>query len=113
MSKQASAAAIVARYLKANNYAQVSVDPIIRDIIDRESIDHQAQTLNAFIEEAGLSQDAGDTNGGDLTLETLLDEKNKFDISLRFEKLGVNDDQRGWSRPGESSRSDYSLKCSY
>jgi hypothetical protein len=71
---------------------------------DRKSTEFQTQTLNAFIGEAGLSQDAGDTEGGDLTLETLLDEKNKFDLSLRFEKLGVEDDKLGWSRPGKHGR---------
>lgn len=105
MPKQVSAAAaIVARYLKANNYDQVSFDSAISDLTNRKSTDSKTQTLNAFIEEAGLSQDAGESEGGDLTLETLLEEKNKFDISLRFEKLGVEDDKRGWSKPGKHRR---------
>jgi hypothetical protein len=58
------------------------------------------KTFNAFTEEAGLSSDAGNAEGGDLTLETLLEEKYKFDIALRFEKLGVGDEKRGWTKPG-------------
>lgn len=41
---------------------------------------------------------------GDLTLETLLEEKKKFDVSVRFEKLGLKDGDDGWSLPGKSLR---------
>lgn len=76
-----SPAVIVARFLKANLY--------------NESYD-------AFIAEAGLSPDAGVCSKGDLTLETLLEEKKCFDLSVMFEKLGVEecgDNERRWMRP--------------
>lgn len=39
---------------------------------------------------------------GDLTLETLLEEKRMFDVSVRFEKLGVAGEggEGGWKEPG-------------
>lgn len=36
-----------------------------------------------------------------MTLETLLEEKRNFDVSVRFEKLGLSDGNDGWSSPGE------------
>jgi len=40
---------------------------------------------------------------GDLTLETLLEEKKTFDLSVRFEKLGVEEDgEKRWRKPGRS-----------
>ncbi|KAI9817983.1 MAG: hypothetical protein M1832_004504 [Thelocarpon impressellum] len=57
-----------------------------------------AQTLSAFLIEAGLPPDAGNTQPGDLTLEKVLEEKKIFDLSLRFEKTGDEDGgQGGWS----------------
>ncbi|PPJ52544.1 hypothetical protein CBER1_10180 [Cercospora berteroae] len=73
-----SPALIVARYLKSNNYTQ---------------------TYEAFITEAGLPYDAGNVTKGDLDLETLLEEKKNFDIAVKFEKLGVEDDNTGWRKP--------------
>ena len=37
---------------------------------------------------------------GDLTLETLLEEKKTFDVSFRFEKLGTEDATMGWRELG-------------
>lgn len=37
---------------------------------------------------------------GDLTLETLLEEKKTFDLSSQFEKLGTDDSEHGWTEPG-------------
>ncbi|KAK3715099.1 hypothetical protein LTR37_007309 [Vermiconidia calcicola] len=76
-----SAALIVARFLKSNQYTE---------------------SYQAFIDEAGLPQDAGNVAKGDLTLETLLDEKKTFDISVRFEKLGTADATAGWRQPAPS-----------
>lgn len=61
------------------------------------------QTLASFIDEAGLSQNAGVTAGGEVTIEQILQEKKTFDVSLNFEKLGVSDKDRGWRNPGEIS----------
>ncbi|KAI5371162.1 Putative WD40/YVTN repeat-like-containing domain superfamily [Septoria linicola] len=73
-----SPALIVARYLKSNNYTE---------------------TYDAFVAEAGLSHDAGNVTKGDLDLETLLDEKKNFDIAVKFEKLGLEDENTGWRQP--------------
>ncbi|EME48401.1 hypothetical protein DOTSEDRAFT_141452 [Dothistroma septosporum NZE10] len=79
-----SPALIVARYLKANNYNE---------------------TYDAFIQEIGLPYDSGNVSKGDLTLETLLEEKKTFDISVQFEKLGVNDGtaDTGWKSPSPTN----------
>ena len=37
---------------------------------------------------------------GDLTLETLLEEKRAYDLSSQFEKLGVDEGEIGWAKPG-------------
>ena len=60
------------------------------------------QTLSAFIREAGLSPEAGIIEKGDLTIEKILEEKKVFDLSLRFEKTGLEDGEE-WSLPGRSS----------
>ena len=44
--------------------------------------------------------DAGDAEKGDLTIEQILEEKKIYDLSLRFEKLGSKESDRGWSFPG-------------
>ncbi|KAF7190286.1 hypothetical protein HII31_08617 [Pseudocercospora fuligena] len=80
-----SPAVIVARYLKSNNYTE---------------------TYEAFINEVGLPYDAGNVSKGDLTIETLLEEKKTFDVSIKFEKLGVEDANLGWSRPGMAKELD-------
>ncbi|MCJ1289730.1 hypothetical protein MMC34_001263 [Xylographa carneopallida] len=77
-----SPAIIVARFLKANHYLQ---------------------TLYAFIAEAGLEPDAGSVEKGDLTIETILEEKKVFDLSVRFEKFGDGDGKVGWSVPAPST----------
>ncbi|SMQ50680.1 unnamed protein product [Zymoseptoria tritici ST99CH_3D1] len=81
MAALESASLIVARYLKANHYNE---------------------SYEAFVREAGLPRDAGTTSKGDLTLETLLEEKRVFDVSVRFEKLGVDDGKGKWSLPAPS-----------
>ncbi|KAK5153023.1 hypothetical protein LTR04_006291 [Oleoguttula sp. CCFEE 6159] len=73
-----SPAIIVARFLKANNYIE---------------------TLEIFLKEAGLPLDAGSASKGDLTIEKILEEKKTFDLSVSFEKLGKDDDEKGWRLP--------------
>lgn len=36
----------------------------------------------------------------DLTIEKILEEKEIFDVSIRFEKLGDGDEDLGWTLPG-------------
>ncbi|KAF6230202.1 hypothetical protein HO133_004541 [Letharia lupina] len=72
---------IVARFLRANNYND---------------------TLSAFILEAGLSRDAGVIEKGDLTIEKILEEKKVFDLTLRFEKPGLEDGEK-WTLPAPSN----------
>ncbi|KAL1796350.1 hypothetical protein ACET3X_004890 [Alternaria dauci] len=71
-----SAAELVARYLRANGYTQ---------------------TLNSFVQEADLPPDAGSASDSTVTIESILQEKKTFDLSLNFEKLGVDDNERGWT----------------
>ncbi|PNS21473.1 Transcription initiation factor TFIID subunit 5 [Sphaceloma murrayae] len=80
-----SPAVLVARFLRANNYSE---------------------TLEAFLAEAGLPPDAGTVSRNSFTLEKLLDEKRTFDLSVRFEKLGENDNdtETGWRRDAPSKR---------
>lgn len=59
------------------------------------------QTLAAFVTEAGLPEDAGDTGKDDLTLEKVLQEKSVFDITLRSEKVGEGGADGGWSGNGK------------
>ncbi|CAF9926563.1 hypothetical protein IMSHALPRED_006997 [Imshaugia aleurites] len=67
---------IVARFLRANHYNDVP--------------------------EAGLSQDAGTVEKGDLTIEKILEEKKVFDLTLRFEKTGLQTGEK-WTLPAPSS----------
>ncbi|KAK7526695.1 WD40-repeat-containing domain protein [Phyllosticta citriasiana] len=76
-----SPAVLVARFLRANNFEK---------------------TLEAFLEEARLPQDAGSTAKGDISLEQILREKELFDLSLNFEKLGVEDESKAWREPTPS-----------
>ncbi|KAF2643307.1 WD40 repeat-like protein [Massarina eburnea CBS 473.64] len=76
-----SAADLVAQFLKANDYAE---------------------TLQAFIREAGLAPGAGGASGSDITIEQILQEKKTFDLSVNFEKLGVEDNDRQWRVPSPS-----------
>ena len=57
------------------------------------------QTLSTFIKEAGLPPDAGNVEKGDLTIEKILEEKKVFDLTLRFEKTGLEDGEK-WTLPG-------------
>nr|POE77685.1 tyrosine--trna ligase, mitochondrial [Quercus suber] len=71
-------------------------DPRFNHKIDlRRSSDSSYDT---FIAEAGLPEDAGTVSNGDLTLETLLEEKKQFDTSNKFEKLGVEGGAHGWTK---------------
>ncbi|KAK5132086.1 hypothetical protein LTR08_000336 [Meristemomyces frigidus] len=98
-----SPALVVARYLRTNNYTQV------RDFLFQPSLtrphgtEYSTQTYDAFVAEAGLEPDAGMVSKGDLTLETLLEEKKSFDLNAHFEKLGVEDGERGWSQPAPTT----------
>ena len=82
-SVDALASALVARFLRANNYTD---------------------TLQAFIREAGLPPDAGQASGDDTnnwTIQKLVEEKKTFDHSINFERYGQDtkeDDQ--WRIPG-------------
>ena len=76
--------ALVARFLRTNNYEE---------------------TLRAFIREAGLPADVGQTSGDDTdnwTIQTLLEEKRAFDHSINFERYGKDSKDNGlWKVPGE------------
>ncbi|KAJ4286248.1 hypothetical protein N0V90_013282 [Kalmusia sp. IMI 367209] len=74
-----SAAELVARFLKSNGYTK---------------------TLATFTDEAGLPVDIGGGNS-DITIEKILQEKKTFDLSLNFEKLGVDVKDREWQSDGE------------
>ncbi|KAI9809681.1 MAG: hypothetical protein M1825_000113 [Sarcosagium campestre] len=75
---------LVARFLQANNFTEVRA---------------RSMTLDTFLAEAGLSQDAGATHPGALTLERVLDEKRVFDLTLHFEKAStVADGDEGWKQ---------------
>ncbi|RAR05219.1 hypothetical protein DDE83_007445 [Stemphylium lycopersici] len=69
-----SAPELVARFLRANGYTQVT-----------------------FVQEAELPPDIGAASDSLVTIESVLQEKKKFDLSLSFEKLGVDDKERGWA----------------
>ncbi|CAO2657514.1 Nn.00g036400.m01.CDS01 [Neocucurbitaria sp. VM-36] len=71
-----STAELVAQFLRANGYDE---------------------TLSSFIKEAGLPPDIGAASDGSITIETILQEKKTFDLSLNFEKLGVDDKDRPWA----------------
>jgi hypothetical protein len=76
--------ALVARFLRTNDHAE---------------------TLKAFIREAGLAPDVGQTSGDDTnnwTIQSLLEEKQTYDKSVSFEKYGEGSQETGlWSEPGE------------
>ncbi|KZM19758.1 hypothetical protein ST47_g9293 [Ascochyta rabiei] len=73
-----SAAELVARFLRTNGYND---------------------TLNSFVKEAGLPPDTGAGSKSSVTIESILHEKKTFDLSLNFEKLGVEDSSRQWAIP--------------
>ena len=49
------------------------------------------------MQEAELPPDIGAASDSLVTIESVLQEKKKFDLSLSFEKLGVDDNERGWA----------------
>ncbi|KAE8824769.1 hypothetical protein PTNB85_09533 [Pyrenophora teres f. teres] len=71
-----STAELVARFLRASGYTE---------------------TLNSFVQEAGLPSDIGAASDSLVTIESILEEKKKFDLSLSFEKLGVDETNQGWA----------------
>jgi len=54
------------------------------------------------LKEANLAPSTGSSSDG-LTIEKVLEEKNVFDVSKNFEKLGVEDKNKGWRTPGKYS----------
>jgi hypothetical protein len=58
--------------------------------------------LAAFIDEAGLPADTG-AGDNKVTIEKILQEKKTFDLTLNFEKLGVDDRERKWRSIGQYS----------
>ncbi|KAI9761730.1 MAG: 60S ribosomal protein L29 [Chaenotheca gracillima] len=79
-----SPAILVARFLQSNNYNE---------------------TLSTLLAEAGLPLDAGVVQPGDITLEQVLEEKKIFDLSVNFEKVGVGDEDNGWTNPAPKTPS--------
>jgi WD40 repeat protein len=60
------------------------------------------QTLKSFVKEADLPSDTGAGSSSTVTIESILHEKKTFDLSLNFEKLGVEDGKREWAVPAPS-----------
>ncbi|KAJ5115439.1 hypothetical protein NUU61_001198 [Penicillium alfredii] len=81
----ALASALVARFLRTNDYSE---------------------TLQAFIHEAGLRADVGQTSGDDTnhwTIQSLLEEKRTFEQSVSFERYGADRAESDrWSVPAPS-----------
>lgn len=79
---EALTSALVARFLRSNNYTE---------------------TLQAFIREAGLPADVGQPSGDDTnnwTIQTLLEEKKAFDHSVNFERYGEKNKEHDlWTAP--------------
>ncbi|KAJ6119228.1 hypothetical protein N7523_003508 [Penicillium sp. IBT 18751x] len=77
--------ALVARFLRANNYSE---------------------SLQAFIREANLPVDAGQASGDDTnnwTIQSLLEEKKAFDHTANFERYGQgNKETEAWRIPAPS-----------
>lgn len=55
--------------------------------------------MKSFVKEADLPPDIGAESNGSVTIESILHEKKTFDLSLNFEKLGVEDGKREWVVP--------------
>lgn len=74
------ASVLVARFLRSNNYTE---------------------TLNVFIREAGLPADAGQLSGktdkNEWTIEGVLQEKQVFDESVKFERYGQSEEENVWN----------------
>jgi len=47
-----------------------------------------------------LPPDAGSTSKHDITIEQILQEKKVFDVSVSFEKLGMEEEEKKWKLPG-------------
>jgi hypothetical protein len=47
-----------------------------------------------------LPPDAGSTAVHDITIEQILEEKRVFDVSVGFEKLGMDEKENKWKLPG-------------
>ncbi|KAJ5791189.1 uncharacterized protein N7518_008200 [Penicillium psychrosexuale] len=84
----ALASAIVAQFLRNNDYSE---------------------TLKAFIREADLAPDVGQTSGDDTnnwTIQSLLEEKSTYDQTVNFERYGKGNQQSTlWSEPAPSKPS--------
>lgn len=63
---------------------------------------HKTQTLKSFVREADLPPDTGTDIDSSVTIESILDEKKTFDLSLNFEKLGVDAAGLQWAIPAPS-----------
>ncbi|KAG0161481.1 hypothetical protein PDIDSM_9015 [Penicillium digitatum] len=81
----ALSSAIVARFLRSHDYFE---------------------TLKAFLREADLAPDVGQSSGDDTnnwTIQSLLEEKNTYDQTVNFERYGTSNQQSAlWSEPAPS-----------
>ncbi|OQE41847.1 hypothetical protein PENCOP_c004G01076 [Penicillium coprophilum] len=81
----ALSSAIVARFLRSNDYSE---------------------TLKAFLREADLAPDVGQTSGDDTnnwTIQSLLEEKHAYDQTVDFERYGKGPQKSDlWSEPAPS-----------
>ena len=57
------------------------------------------QTLDVFLAEANLPPETGVVMKGNMTIESVLEEKRVFDVGRDFEKLGLEDEDNGWKEP--------------
>lgn len=84
-SVDALASALVARFLRANDYTD---------------------TLQAFVREAGLPPDVGHSSGDDTnnwSIQSLIEEKKAFDHTAAFERYGDDDKKNNqWTLPGKA-----------
>ncbi len=96
-----SAAELVARFLRANDYTLVLY--LCKYL--RTSLVTPKQTLQNFIEEANLPTDVGASAEDSNTIESILNEKKVFDSSLNAEKVGESEEGQGWTLPAPSNSS--------
>ena len=92
---------LIARFLKSNNYTTVRFPPRKQPLLRKPPILIYQETLDAFIQEAGLPLDAGNVEKGDLTIENILEEKRVFDVSMRFERGWEGTGEGRWKEPGK------------
>lgn len=80
----ALSSALVARFLRSHDYSE---------------------TLKAFLREADLAPDVGQSSGDDTnnwSIQSLLEEKNTYDQTVNFERYGKDHQQSTlWSEPGK------------